>query len=78
MRAVLQRVRRGRVSVENKTIAEINQGLVILLGIGGTGVESSLVVLSVPHVMNGYNLFHFINTFLSIAEFKTACINTAF
>jgi D-tyrosyl-tRNA(Tyr) deacylase len=34
MRAVLQRVRRGRVSVENKTIAEINQGLVILLGIG--------------------------------------------
>jgi len=34
MRAVLQRVRRGRVSVENETIAEINQGLVILLGIG--------------------------------------------
>jgi len=34
MRAVLQRVRRGRVSVENETIAEINQGLVILVGIG--------------------------------------------
>ncbi len=34
MRAVLQRVRRGCVSVENETIAEINQGLVILLGIG--------------------------------------------
>jgi len=34
MRAVLQRVRRGRVSVENETIAEIKQGLVILLGIG--------------------------------------------
>ena len=32
MRAVLQRVRRGRVSVDNKTIAEINQGLVILVG----------------------------------------------
>jgi D-tyrosyl-tRNA(Tyr) deacylase len=34
MRAVLQRVRRGRVSVENEIIAEIHQGLVILLGIG--------------------------------------------
>ena len=34
MLAVLQRVRRGRVSVEDKTIAEIDQGLVILVGIG--------------------------------------------
>lgn len=33
MRLVLQRVRSGRVSVEGKLIAEINQGLVILLGI---------------------------------------------
>ncbi len=34
MRAVLQRVRRGRVSVEGKSIAEIERGLVILVGIG--------------------------------------------
>lgn len=35
MRAVLQRVRRGRVTVEDQTIAETGPGLVILLGIGG-------------------------------------------
>ena len=34
MRAVLQRVRRGRVSIEGETIAEIDRGLVILIGIG--------------------------------------------
>ena len=34
MRAVLQRVRRGKVSVEGRTVAEIGPGLVILLGIG--------------------------------------------
>jgi len=34
MRAVLQRVRRGSVTVAGELIAEIGQGLVILLGIG--------------------------------------------
>lgn len=34
MRALLQRVSHGRVSVGEHTIAEINHGLVILLGIG--------------------------------------------
>ena len=34
MRAVLQRVRRGRVSVEGRTLGEIGPGLVILLGVG--------------------------------------------
>lgn len=34
MRAVLQRVRRGKVSVEGKTVAEIGPGMVILLGVG--------------------------------------------
>lgn len=34
MRAVLQRVRQGKVSVEGRTLAEIGPGLVILLGIG--------------------------------------------
>lgn len=34
MRVVLQRVRSGRVSVAGQVIAEIGQGVVILLGIG--------------------------------------------
>jgi D-aminoacyl-tRNA deacylase len=34
MRAVLQRVRRGSVSVEDRVVAEIGPGLVILLGVG--------------------------------------------
>lgn len=34
MRAVIQRVQKGRVSVEGQTIGRINQGLVILLGAG--------------------------------------------
>jgi D-tyrosyl-tRNA(Tyr) deacylase len=34
MRAVIQRVREGRVSVEGETIGEIGQGLVILVGVG--------------------------------------------
>ncbi len=34
MRAVVQRVRYGRVSVEGQVIAEIGPGLLILLGIG--------------------------------------------
>jgi D-aminoacyl-tRNA deacylase len=34
MRAVLQRVKHGKVTVEGRTVAEIGPGLVILLGIG--------------------------------------------
>lgn len=34
MRAVIQRVTRGRVTVEGRKVAEIGLGLVILLGIG--------------------------------------------
>ena len=34
MRAVIQRVQTGRVSVEGEAVGEIGQGLVILLGIG--------------------------------------------
>jgi D-aminoacyl-tRNA deacylase len=40
MRVVLQRVRRGKVSVEDRTVAEIGPGLVILLGIGPQDNES--------------------------------------
>ncbi|NOZ00223.1 MAG: D-tyrosyl-tRNA(Tyr) deacylase [Chloroflexi bacterium] len=34
MRALLQRVSRAKVSVENRTLAEIGPGLVILVGVG--------------------------------------------
>jgi D-tyrosyl-tRNA(Tyr) deacylase len=34
MRIVVQRVRRGRVRVEDETLAEIERGLVILVGVG--------------------------------------------
>jgi len=34
MRIVLQRVQRGRVSVDGRTVAQIGPGLVILLGVG--------------------------------------------
>jgi D-tyrosyl-tRNA(Tyr) deacylase len=34
MRAVIQRVREGRVSIEGRVVGEIGSGLVILLGVG--------------------------------------------
>ncbi len=34
MRAVIQRVRQGRVTVEGRVVGEIGPGLVILLGVG--------------------------------------------
>lgn len=39
MRALIQRVSRGRVTVEGQVIAEINSGLVILLGISSSDGE---------------------------------------
>lgn len=39
MRAVLQRVKHGKVTVEGHTLAEIGAGLVILLGIGHGDTE---------------------------------------
>jgi D-tyrosyl-tRNA(Tyr) deacylase len=39
MRALIQRVRSGKVTVEGKTFAEIGHGLVILLGIGQGDTE---------------------------------------
>jgi D-tyrosyl-tRNA(Tyr) deacylase len=42
MRALLQRVSKARVSVEDKVISQIGKGLVVLLGIGhGDGVEQA-------------------------------------
>jgi len=39
MRAVVQRVRHGRVSVDGETVAETGPGCVILLGIGHSDTE---------------------------------------
>jgi len=42
MRAVVQRVRQGKVSVDDKTVGAIQSGLVVLLGIGqGDGEEQA-------------------------------------
>ncbi len=46
MRAVLQRVRRGKVMVSGRTVAEIGPGLVILLGIGHGDTEEIARVLA--------------------------------
>ncbi len=42
MRAVLQRVKHGRVTIEGNITADIQQGLVILLGIGPTDTPENL------------------------------------
>jgi D-tyrosyl-tRNA(Tyr) deacylase len=39
MRAIIQRVKSGKVTVDNRTVAEISNGLVILLGIGQNDSE---------------------------------------
>lgn len=46
MRAVLQRVRRGKVTVDGRTVAEIGPGLVILLGVGHTDTEETARILA--------------------------------
>jgi D-aminoacyl-tRNA deacylase len=46
MRAVVQRVRRGKVTVEGRLSAEIAQGVVILLGIGHSDGESQVDYLA--------------------------------
>ena len=46
MRAVLQRVTRARVTVENETVGEINQGLVVLLGVARDDSEQDAKYLA--------------------------------
>ena len=46
MKAVIQRVRRGRVSVGGEAIASIGKGLVILLGVGHNDTEATARALS--------------------------------
>lgn len=46
MRAVLQRVRRGKVTVDGRGVAEIGPGLVILLGVGHNDTGDTAKVLA--------------------------------
>ena len=46
MRALIQRVKFAKVSVAGKTLAEINHGLVILLGIGHGDGEAQVAFLT--------------------------------
>jgi len=46
MRAVIQRVRRGKVSVDGRVVAEIGRGLVILLGVGPEDHEKTARLLA--------------------------------
>ena len=46
MRALLQRVKSGKVTIDNRTVAEIGLGLVILLGIGQGDTEEQAKFLA--------------------------------
>ena len=46
MRLVLQRVRRGKVSVDGRPVAEIGAGLVILVGVGHNDTEETARALA--------------------------------
>ncbi len=46
MRALVQRVRHGKVSVQGQSTAEIGQGLVILLGVGHHDTEEQAAWLA--------------------------------
>lgn len=46
MRIVIQRVRRGRVSVDGETVAAIDKGLVILVGVGHEDGEEQATYLA--------------------------------
>lgn len=46
MRAVLQRVTKGKVTVENQVVGEIRAGYVVLLGVGANDTEAEVELLS--------------------------------
>lgn len=46
MKAVLQRVRRGSVSVEGKVLAEIGPGLVVLLGVAAGDSQTDVAYMA--------------------------------
>ena len=43
MKAVIQRVKKASVSIDNKAVASIDQGLLILLGIHINDIESYII-----------------------------------
>lgn len=45
MRTVVQRVKKGRVWIKNKVLAEIGQGLVVLLGISREDTQSDVAYM---------------------------------
>ena len=46
MRAVIQRVKSSSVSVNHKVISQINEGLLVLLGVGTTDISSDAEYLA--------------------------------
>lgn len=46
MRVLIQRVQSGKVSVDNKTVAEIGHGLVLLVGVGPEDGEGQVKYLA--------------------------------
>jgi D-tyrosyl-tRNA(Tyr) deacylase len=46
MRAILQRVTKGKVTVEDRVTGEIGRGLVILLGVGAHDTEAEIEILA--------------------------------
>jgi D-aminoacyl-tRNA deacylase len=46
MRAVVQRVSRAKVTVDNQTIGEIGRGLLVLLGVGHEDTEADATYLA--------------------------------
>lgn len=46
MRAILQRVTKGKVTVEEKVTGEIGLGFVVLLGVGATDTETEVELLA--------------------------------
>lgn len=46
MRAVVQRVTKGKVSIQGETVGEIGQGLVVLLGVGQEDGQEDLEYLA--------------------------------
>lgn len=46
MRAVLQRVTQGKVTVAGRTVGAINAGLVILLGVGADDTEAEVELMA--------------------------------